>query len=160
MTTPLPYHPPGDPGPDPLTSDQYGPVQQPLSGAVELAADRGPVVYVPSPNGGMVPVLKDLLPTTPAPAPVPVRGGMDPQAQRIWATGISGGAFAAGTGWGLGQFFGALTGIGGGSLLWIVGLLLAAKTVTGRGHGGDTFITHNHTTNRWWGRSSTSIRNH
>ncbi|MFI0769646.1 hypothetical protein ACH4TQ_32860 [Streptomyces sp. NPDC021218] len=160
MTTPLPYHPPGDPVPDPLTPDLYGPVQQPLSGAVELAADRGPVVYVPGAHGGFVAVRREDLPTihASAPVPVPAPSGADPQAQRVAAKGV----FAAGAG--VGAYFAAgAAAIVMDSLVKVLlagGVAAGAALATGRRKGGDTYITNHHVANRWFGRSTTTIRNH
>ncbi|NEW76455.1 hypothetical protein [Streptomyces rhizosphaericus] len=160
MTTPLPYRPPGDPVPDPLTPDPYSPVQQPLSGAVELAAERGPVVYVPGAHGGFVAVRREDLPTihTPTPAPAPVPSGVDPQAQRVAAKGV----FAAGAG--VGAYFAAgAAAIVVDSLVKVLlagGVAAGVAMATGRRKGGDTYITNHHVSNRWWGHSTTGIRNH
>ncbi|MFT9477435.1 hypothetical protein [Streptomyces sp. Mo3] len=157
MTTPLPYRPPGDPVPDSLTPDPYSPVQQPLSGAVELAAERGPVVYVPGAHGGFVAVRREDLPTIHTSAPVPAPSGADPQAQRVAAKGV----FAAGAG--VGAYFAAgAAAIVVDSLvkaLFAGGVAAGAAMATGRGKGGDTYITHHHVANRWFGRSHTTIRN-
>ncbi|MEU0931057.1 hypothetical protein [Streptomyces malaysiensis] len=162
MNTPLPYHPPGEPVPDPLTPDLHSPVQQPLSGAVELAAERGPVVYVPGAHGGFVAVRREDLPAIhtpiPGPAPVPVSPGVDPHAQRVAAKGV----FAAGAG--VGAYFAA--GAVAIALDSLVQVLIAAAVAagvalasSGRRGGGDTYITHHHVANRWFGRSHTTIRN-
>lgn len=162
MSTPLPYRPPGEPGPDPLTPDPYGPAQQPqpLSGAVELAAERGPVVYIPGAHGGFVAVRREDLPTVaapPAPAAVPVRSGVDPHAQRMAAKGV----LSAGAG--VGAYFAA------GAVAIVVDSLVKAliagavaagvAMAPGRRGGGDTYITNHHVANRWFGRSHTHIRN-
>lgn len=135
---------------------------QPLLGPVELASERerGPVVYIPGAHGGFVAVCREDLPTVPAaPAPVPAPTGVDPQAQRTAARGV----LAAGTG--VGAYFAA--GALAIALDSLVQVLIAAGVAAGvavagagqRG-GGNTFITHHHVSNRWWGRSHTSIRNH
>ncbi|WP_063730163.1 hypothetical protein [Streptomyces sp. RTd22] len=159
MNEPQLYRP-GEPVADRPALDPYGPVQQPLSGAVELAADRGPVVYVPGAHGGYVAVRRDDLPTahTPMPSPVPVRTGVDPQAQRVAAKGV----FAAGAG--VGAYFAA-----GAAAIVVDSLaqvLIAAAVAAGvaiaapgRRGGGDTYVTHHHVSNRWFGRSHTTIRN-
>ncbi|MFC9223188.1 hypothetical protein ACFT8W_21085 [Streptomyces hygroscopicus] len=143
--------------------DLTPPVQlsQPLTGPVELAADRGPVVYVPGAHGGYVAVRREDLPTVaapPAPAP-PAPAGLDPHAQRLAAKGV----LAAGAG--VGTYFGAQALALALDVLvqGLIALAVAAGValaVGGRRGGGDTFITHHHVTNRWWGRSSTTIRNH
>ncbi|MGO4420640.1 hypothetical protein AB4Z54_18425 [Streptomyces sp. MCAF7] len=137
------------------------PVSEPLTGPVELAADRGPVVYVPGAHGGFVAVRREDLPTVaapPAPAP-PAPAGLDPQAQRTAAKGV----LVAGSG--IGAYFGAQAVAAALSFL-VHGLVAAgvaagvALAAGGRRGGGDTYITNHHVTNRWWGRSSTTIRNH
>ncbi|WP_438479066.1 hypothetical protein [Streptomyces asiaticus] len=128
--------------------------QQPLTGPVELYEERQPVIYVPGPNGQMVAVLKEYLPTVPAPVPAPPPAGFDPVAQRVLGGGIGIGTAAAGVGWGVGQ---ATAGISSGSVVLFLAALLAWRATR---RGGDTYITNNHTTNRWWGKSSTGIRNH
>ncbi|MER8155198.1 hypothetical protein [Streptomyces sp. NPDC094472] len=157
MTTPLPYRPPGEPVTDPLTSDPYGPVQQPLSGAVELAAERGPVVYVSGAHGGFVAVRREDLPTIHTPAPAPVSSGVDPHAQRLAAKGV----FSAGAG--VGAYFAAgAAAIVVDSLVKVLiagGVAAGVAMATGRRKGGDTYITHHHVSNRWFGRSSTTVRN-
>ncbi|MER7787930.1 hypothetical protein [Streptomyces sp. NPDC097640] len=158
MNEPLPYRPPGEPVTDWPALDPYGPAAQPLSGAVELAADRGPVVYVPGAHGGFVAVRREDLPTIHVPDPTPAPAGVDPHAQRLAAKGV----FAAGAG--VGAYFAA--GAVAIALDSLVQALIAAAVAAGvaiatpgRRGGGDTYITHHHVTNRWWGKSSTTIRN-
>ncbi|MFJ2203313.1 hypothetical protein [Streptomyces violaceusniger] len=136
------------------------PLSAPLTGPVELWAERQtaePVVWVPDAYGRMVPMPKSLappavLPTEPRDlSPQPV---LDPRAQRIAAAGVGTGAAAAGVGWGLGQ---AAAGVSSGSLLFVLALLLAWRASGPR--GGDTYITHAHTTSRWWGKATTKIEN-
>ncbi|WP_432587008.1 hypothetical protein ABVG11_15155 [Streptomyces sp. HD1123-B1] len=152
--------PPGEPAADRPDLDPYSPAQQPLSGAVELAADRGPVVYVPGAHGGFVAVRRDDLPTTPAPmpAPVPAPSGVDPGAQRLAAKGV----FAAGAG--VGAYFaaGAVAIVMDSLVKAIVAGAVAAGValVPGRRGSGDTYITNHHVSNRWFGRSHANIRNH
>ncbi|MGO4752690.1 hypothetical protein AB4212_29480 [Streptomyces sp. 2MCAF27] len=159
MNEPQLYRP-GEPVADRLAPDLHGPVQQPLSGAVELAADRGPVVHIPGAYGGFVAVRREDLPTvhTPIPGPDPVRAGVDPHAQRIAAKGV----FAAGAG--AGAYFAA----GAAAIVVdsLVQVLIAAAVAAGvaiaapgRRGGGDTYVTHHHVSNRWFGRSHTTIRN-
>ncbi|MBW8088591.1 hypothetical protein IGW14_11255 [Streptomyces hygroscopicus subsp. hygroscopicus] len=160
MNAPLPYHPPGEPVTNPLTLDTPSLAEQPLSGAVELAAERGPVVYVPGAHGGFVAVRREDLPTTPAPVPAPAPSGVDPHAQRTAAKGV----FAAGAG--VGAYFAA--GAAAIVLDSLAQALIAAAVAAGvaiaapgrRGGGGDTYVTHHHVSNRWFGRSHTTIRNH
>ncbi|MFF5675286.1 hypothetical protein ACFY8S_35145 [Streptomyces hygroscopicus] len=163
MSAPLPYRPPDEPVTSPLVPDPYGPVQQPLSGAVELAAERGPVVYVPGAHGGFVAVRREDLPTTHThtPAPAPVSSGVDPHAQRMAAKGV----FAAGAG--VGAYFAA--GAAAIVLDSLAQALIAAAVAAGvaiaapgrrGGGGGDTYVTHHHVSNRWFGRSHTTVRNH
>lgn len=158
MNAPLPYRPPGEPVTDPLTLHTPGLAEQPLSGAVELAAERGPVVYVPGAHGGFVAVRREDLPTIHAPAPAPARSGLDPHAQRLAAKGV----LSAGAG--VGAYFAA------GAVAIVVDSLVqaliaaavaagVALAAPGRRGGGDTYITHHHVTNRWFGRSHTHIRN-
>lgn len=135
--------------------DTYQPTSQALAGPVELYGERQPVIYVPGPNGDMVAVLKEYLPTVPAPVPAPQPAGFDPVAQRVLGGGIGIGSAAAGVGWGLGQ---AAAGVSSGSVVLVLAAWLAWRAAGRR--GGDTYITNNHTTNRWWGKSSTTIRNH
>ncbi|MFD7499962.1 hypothetical protein [Streptomyces sp. NPDC059850] len=154
MNEPQLYRP-GGPVPDRPAPDPYGLVQQPLSGSVELAAERGPVVHVPGAYGGFVAVRREDLPTIHA--PVPVRSGVDPHAQRLAAKGL----LSAGTG--VGAYFAA------GAVAIVVDSLVKALVAgavaagvalfPGRRGGGDTYITHHHVSNRWWGKSSTTIRN-
>lgn len=158
MNAPLPYRPPGEPVTDWPALDNHSPAA-PLSGAVELAADRGPVVYVPGAHGDFVAVRRADLPTIHTPAPVPAPSGMDPHAQRLAAKGV----FAAGAG--VGAYFAA--GAVALALDSLVQALIAAAVAAGvaiaapgRRGGGDTYITHHHVSNRWWGKSSTTIRNH
>ncbi|EGG48152.1 hypothetical protein [Streptomyces griseoaurantiacus] len=103
-------------------------VYAPAPAAVELAAERGPVVWVPDAYGRMVPMPKHL---TPAPVvrpeprdltPLPL---LDPVAQRFVGAGIGGGALAAGTGYGVGEIVNAAAGIGSGALMWAALAVLA-----------------------------------
>src|SRR5690606_22244624 len=92
--------------PDTVTAAAYDPAPlepyAPAPAAVELAAERGPVVWVPDAYGRMVPMPKHLAPppmVRPEPrdlTPLPL---LDPVAQRFIGAGIGGGALAAGVGW-------------------------------------------------------------
>ncbi|MFB7762627.1 hypothetical protein [Streptomyces xiamenensis] len=86
-------------------------------GPLEPASANEPMVWVPGPGNGFVAVPRSILPADyfapPAPTPPPpARGGfgvgIDPRAQVLAA----GGAFAAGTGWGIGQVLSAFAGLG------------------------------------------------
>ncbi|MYS50430.1 hypothetical protein GTW46_10225 [Streptomyces sp. SID6013] len=96
--------------------------------AVELAAERGPVVWVPDAYGRMVPMPKHLAPPSiprPEPrdlTPLPL---LDPLAQRLMGAGIGGGALSAGVGYGIGEAVNALAGLGSGALVWIALAVLA-----------------------------------
>lgn len=83
---------------------------------------------------------------------------LDPFAQRILATGVGGGVFAAGAGWGVGEAAGGLAGIGTGSLFWLA-LILAATRLPRLGRARVHHETHNHVTNhnRWFGNSRTNL---
>ncbi|MFI1973016.1 hypothetical protein [Streptomyces cinnamoneus] len=100
----------------------------PAPAAVELAADRGPVVWVPDAYGRMVPMPKHLAPppmVRPEPrdlTPLPL---LDPIAQRLMGAGIGGGALAAGVGYGIGEAVNALAGLGSGALVWVALTVLA-----------------------------------
>ncbi|MEV7081552.1 hypothetical protein AB0N88_23935 [Streptomyces sp. NPDC093516] len=99
--------------------------------AVELAAERGPVVWVPDAYGRMVPMPKHLAPPPmerPEPrdlTPLPL---LDPIAQRFLGAGIGGGACAAGIGWGVGEAINAAAGLGTGTVMWIALAVLAWRT--------------------------------
>ncbi|MEV5166968.1 hypothetical protein AB0K66_20400 [Streptomyces werraensis] len=100
----------------------------PAPAAVELAAERGPVVWVPDAYGRMVPMPKHLAPPPmirPEPrdlTPLPL---LDPLAQRLMGAGIGGGALAAGVGYGIGEAVNALAGAGSGALVWVALAVLA-----------------------------------
>ncbi|MEV5959615.1 hypothetical protein AB0M11_38745 [Streptomyces sp. NPDC051987] len=111
---------------DAQTSPAYDPVTLDLypsaPAAVELAAERGPVVWVPDAYGRMVPMPKHLAPppmAMPEPrdlSPLPL---LDPLAQRFLGAGLGGGALAAGTGYGIGEVINAAAGFGSGAAMWI-----------------------------------------
>ncbi|MGW3571638.1 hypothetical protein ACWDSL_48530 [Streptomyces sp. NPDC000941] len=158
MNEPLPYRPPGEPVTDWPALDTHGLAEQPLSGAVELSADRGPVVYVPGAHGGFVAVRREDLPTVRVPDPAPAPAGVDPHAQRLAAKGV----FAAGAG--VGTYFaaGAVAIVMDSLVKALIAAAVAAGVAVmapGRRGGGDTYITNHHVSNRWFGRSQTHIRN-
>lgn len=149
------------------------PVPVPVSGAVELPGERGPMVWVPGPDGGFVCVPRDMLPagylhTTLTPAPpqrdLTAQPALDPTAQRVLAGGLAAGAAGAGLGWGIGQAAAGVAAISGSTtFVAVLALLLLAK-LTHRGSSGDGATTatnvHYETTvinhNRWLGRSTTN----
>ncbi|MER5403629.1 hypothetical protein [Streptomyces sp. NPDC002769] len=102
----------------------------PTPAAVELAAERGPVVWVPDAYGRMVPMPKHLAPAPihpPEPrdlTPLPL---LDPLAQRFLGAGLGGGALAAGIGYGVGEIVSAAAGISGGALVWVAVIVLALR---------------------------------
>ncbi|MFD5817788.1 hypothetical protein [Streptomyces sp. NPDC127038] len=112
---------------DPASPTLYAPTPA----AVELAAERGPVVWVPDAYGRMVPMPKHLAPaptlaTEPRDlTPLPL---LDPLAQRFLGAGLGGGALAAGIGYGVGEIVSAAAGISGGALVWVAVIVLALRT--------------------------------
>ncbi|MFJ5267098.1 hypothetical protein [Streptomyces sp. NPDC088358] len=120
------------------------PLYAPTPAAVELAAERGPVVWVPDAYGRMVPMPKHLAPppvVMPEPrdlTPLPL---LDPIAQRFVGAGFGGGALAAGVGYGVGEVVSAAAGISGGALVWVAVIVLAlrgpARAISG-GRNGST----------------------
>jgi len=134
-------------------------------GQVELAAERGQMVWIPGPDNAFIAVPRHTVPEQylrPAPVlqprdltPVPL---IDPVAQRIAAYGIGAGAAGAGIGWGVGQALLGIAAIGTGSgLLVMAALLLLAKCGGGTTTNNTSIHHESHVTNRnrWWGRSST-----
>ncbi|MEV6536681.1 hypothetical protein AB0M86_45230 [Streptomyces sp. NPDC051639] len=115
---------PAAPAYDPL------PLYAPAPAAVELPAERGPVVWVPDAYGRMVPMPKHLAPApllAPEPrdlTPLPL---LDPIAQRFMGAGLGGGALAAGVGYGVGEIVSAAAGISGGALVWVAVIVLALR---------------------------------
>lgn len=133
----------------------------PTTGTVQLHAERtGTVVYVPGPDGNMVAVLREHLPTTPVIhqprdlTPLPL---FDPHAQRIAA----GGLLAGGAGWGAGQLLlgagqlvSAAAGLGS-LVMWAAIAVVASRiapTILGAGRPATVHNTTVH--NRWFGRST------
>ncbi|MET8556387.1 hypothetical protein ABZV64_15675 [Streptomyces sp. NPDC004959] len=131
---------PTAPSDDPASLELYAPAPA----AVELAAERGPVVWVPDAYGRMVPMPKHLAPppmAMPEPrdlTPLPL---LDPIAQRFVGAGIGGGALAAGVGWGVGEVINAAAGFTSGTAMWIALAVLAwrmpVRAVSG-GRNGST----------------------
>ncbi|MFG3145306.1 hypothetical protein [Streptomyces sp. NPDC048243] len=117
---------PATPAYDPVSLTLYAPTPA----AVELAAERGPVVWVPDAYGRMVPMPKHLAPApllAPEPrdlTPLPL---LDPIAQRFMGAGLGGGALAAGVGYGVGEIVSAAAGISGGALVWVAVIALALR---------------------------------
>ncbi|WP_424893282.1 hypothetical protein [Streptomyces sp. XH2] len=139
----------------------------PVSAAVEPYSERGPMVWVPGPDGNFVGVPRDMLPagylhSTVMPAPpqrdLTPQPLIDPRAQIVLAGGVAAGAAGAGIGWGIGQAAAGIAAVSGSSaLVVILALLLLAKAASRRGSA--TTYVHNETTvintNRWFGKSST-----
>ncbi|MFC8641109.1 hypothetical protein ACWGNY_15560 [[Kitasatospora] papulosa] len=133
----------------------------PTTGTVQLHTEQaGSVVYVPGPDGSMVAVLREHLPTAPAVSqprdltPLPL---LDPRAQRIAA----GGLLAGGAGWGAGQVLlgaGQLVSAaaGLGSLVMWAAIAVVASRIAPTVLGGVRPATVHNTTvhNRWFGRST------
>ncbi|WP_343242774.1 hypothetical protein [Streptomyces sp. SID8111] len=117
----------------------------PAPAAVELAAERGPVVWVPDAYGRMVPMPKHLAPP-PIPRPEPrdltPLPLLDPLAQRLLGAGIGGGALAAGVGYGIGEAVNALAGLGSGALVWIALAVLAWRAPARAAAGGRGSTVH------------------
>ncbi|MET9899801.1 hypothetical protein [Streptomyces sp. NPDC006446] len=117
---------PAAPAYDPASLTLYAPTPA----AVELAAERGPVVWVPDAYGRLVPMAKHLAPAPmirPEPrdlTPLPL---LDPIAQRFMGAGLGGGALAAGIGYGVGEVVSAAAGISGGALVWVAVVVLALR---------------------------------
>lgn len=141
--------------------------ETPVSGTVQLYGEHsGTVVYVPGPDGRMVAVLREHLPTAPAvyqprdltPAPL-----IDPRAQRIAA----GGLLAGGAGFGAGQLLigaghvvSAAAGLGS-VVMWAAVAVVASRLAPVLfGSGRATVHHHTHVTNsaRWFGRTTTHVR--
>lgn len=137
MNNHLPAPRPGTlaaPAYDPASLDLYAPAPA----AVELAAERGPVVWVPDAYGRMVPMPKHLAPppmAMPEPrdlTPLPL---LDPIAQRFMGAGLGGGALAAGIGYGIGEVVSAAAGFTSGAAMWIA-LAVLAWRMPARAIGG------------------------
>ncbi|MGW0337681.1 hypothetical protein ACWD0J_38740 [Streptomyces sp. NPDC003011] len=128
---------------DPASLDLYAPAPA----AVELAAERGPVVWVPDAYGRMVPMPKHLAPPSmpmPEPrdlTPLPL---VDPIAQRFLGAGLGGGALAAGVGYGIGEVINAAAGFTSGAAMWIALAVLAwrmpVRAISGGRNGSTVHI--------------------
>ncbi|MFJ8254789.1 hypothetical protein [Streptomyces sp. NPDC094466] len=133
----------------------------PTTGTVQLHAERaGTVVYVPGPDGNMVAVLREHLPTPAAYqprdlTPLPL---FDPRAQRIAASGL----LAGGAGWGAGQLLlgagqlvSAAAGLGS-LVMWTAIAVVASRIAPAVLGGGRPATVHTTTIvhNRWFGRST------
>jgi hypothetical protein len=126
---------------------------------VELYGEADPIVHVPDPYDptAFVAVRRSQLqPATPTPprdlAPQPL---LDPQAQRILAGGVSIGAAGAGVGWGFGQMAAGIAMMGGSGLAILLGLLLAAASMRGRGVTHVRQEVHQHA--GWFGKNTTTM---
>ncbi|MFJ8760984.1 hypothetical protein [Streptomyces cyaneofuscatus] len=131
------------------------------TGTVQLRTEQAEaVVYVPGPDGSMVAVLREHLPTAPAiyqPRDLTPQPLFDPRAQRIAA----GGLLAGGAGWGAGQLLlgagqlvSAAAGLGS-LVMWAAIAVVAtriAPTILGAGRPATVHNTTVH--NRWFGRST------
>ncbi|MER5504163.1 hypothetical protein ABT052_02410 [Streptomyces sp. NPDC002766] len=136
--------------PDAPTTAAYDPASlelyAPAPAAVELAAERGPVVWVPDAYGRMVPMPKRLAPppmAMPEPrdlTPLPL---LDPIAQRFLGAGLGGGALAAGVGYGIGEVINAAAGFTSGAAMWIALAALAWRLPARAISGGRTGSTVN-----------------
>lgn len=109
--------------------------------------------------GGLVPVyavqqrVERTAPRDLSPEPL-----LDRQAQRMLAGGVGGGTLAAGVGYGAGQIFGGLAGLGTGGLFALALLLAAAKW---SGKGRTTHLTVNQHAAGLFGRNhSSTTHNH
>ncbi|MFJ4276187.1 hypothetical protein ACIP29_37225 [Streptomyces coelicoflavus] len=165
---PRPYTPAGA-LPQPYETPLAAPFQAPLSGPVELYGERQttePVVYVPDAYGRMVPVSRTQADALMAAVPVTQPRDLSPQplldsrAQLVLAGGVGTGAAAAGLGWGLGQVLAPLAAVTTSGAVWVLALLLLAGAGGRRAvRGGDTYVTHNHTHAKWWGKASSTTKN-
>jgi len=141
------------------------PTEQP---AVQLYREQSPpVVYVPGPDGRMVAVLREHLPTAPAvyqPRDLTPQPLFDARAQRLAAGGLLAGGAGFGGGQlliGAGQVVSALAGLGS-LVMWAAIAVVASRiapAVLGTGRGT---VHHHHTTvttsSRWLGRTTTHVR--
>ncbi|MEV5435849.1 hypothetical protein AB0K80_07405 [Streptomyces sp. NPDC052682] len=137
--------------PDTVTAAAYAPAPlepyAPAPASVELAAERGPVVWVPDAYGRMVPMPKHLAPP-PMPMPEPrdltPLPLLDPIAQRFIGAGIGACTLAAGVGWGVGEVINAVAGFTSGAAMWLALALLAwrmpARAIADGGRGSTVHI--------------------
>lgn len=157
-----------DPRPAPAPWAPHRPAEAPLTGPVELYAERAviePVVYVPDAYGRMVPVSRSqadaLIAAVPATAPrdLSPQPLIDRRAQLVLAGGLGTGAAAAGIGYGLGQILAPLAAITSGGLLWAVCLAAVIAAAVRRPNATNTtYVTHTHTTATWFGKATTTNR--
>lgn len=156
MSLPVPYEKPyADPAGQTRPATRELAIRQPTP--LEPYGERQAVVYVPSaenPNV-MVGIPKQYVqPMQPAPArdltPIPL---IDPQAQRILASGLAIGAAGAGVGFGAGRMFAGIALMGTSGLAILLGLfLLAANLGTARG----TVRKEVHIHQKWFGKTNIS----
>ncbi|MFE1928695.1 hypothetical protein ACFW91_39865 [Streptomyces asoensis] len=139
----------------------------PVTGTVQLYGEQsGTVVYVPGPEGRMVAVLREHLPSAPAayqPRDLTPQPLIDPRAQRIAAGGLLAGGVGFGAGQlliGAGQIVSAAAGLGS-VVMWAAVAVVASRLAPVLfGTGRATVHHHTHVTasSRWFGRTTTHIR--
>jgi hypothetical protein len=135
------------------------PGQPTVHTAVELAADRDPVVYVPDAYGQMVPMRRSQLPNAPVrtePRDLTPEPLLDPVAQRLVGAGVGGGILLWGGGQfliGAGQLLSSLSGVG--ALLFFLALAGGRSLLGGGRQAGTRIEVHNHV--RGFGRSHTTL---
>ncbi|WP_328538290.1 hypothetical protein [Streptomyces sp. NBC_00344] len=132
----------------------------PLTGAVRLHGEQGTVVYVPAPDGRMVAVLREHLPSAPAayqPRDLTPQPLLDPRAQRLAAGGLLAGGAGFGAGQlliGAGQIISALAGLGS-AVMWAAIAVVASRLAPALlGTSRPTTVHHTTVNNRWFGRST------
>lgn len=126
---------------------------------VELYDEADPIVYVPDPYDPRRSIAvrqSALTPATPTPprdlTPQPL---LDPKAQQLLAGGVGVGAAGAGIGFGLGQAAAGIAMMGTSGLAILLGLLLAAGSLRGRGVVNVHNEVHQHA--RWGGKNHTEL---
>lgn len=141
----------------------------PVTGTVSLYGEQaGTVVYVPGPEGRMVAVLREHLPTAPAvyqPRDLTPQPLLDARAQRLAAGGLLAGGAGFGGGQllaGLGTAVSALAGLGS-IVMWAAIAVVASRIGPALLGTGRPTTVHHHTTNvtaesRWFGRTTTHVR--
>ncbi|WP_330480355.1 hypothetical protein [Streptomyces sp. NBC_00724] len=132
----------------------------PLTGAVRLHGEQGTVVYVPGPEGRMVAVLREHLPTAPVayqPRDLTPQPLFDPRAQRLAAGGLLAGGAGFGAGQlliGAGQVVSAVAGLGS-VVMWVAIAVVASRLAPALlGTGRPATVHHTTVNNRWFGRST------
>ncbi|MET8510799.1 hypothetical protein [Streptomyces sp. NPDC005077] len=132
----------------------------PLTGAVRLHGEQGSVVYVPGPEGCMVAVLREHLPTAPVayqPRDLTPQPLLDPRAQRLAAGGLLAGGAGFGAGQlliGAGQVVSAFAGLGS-VVMWVAIAVVASRLAPALlGIGRPATVHHTTVNNRWFGRST------